>query len=64
MGYQTFNDDNEGKSPASYCHQVAAWVPDIFCSFYFMKNHKIANKNSTTTNAREKISTDLESLDF
>jgi hypothetical protein len=28
-----------------------------------VKNHKIA-KNSTTTKAREKISTDLESLDF
>ncbi len=28
-----------------------------------MKNHKIA-KNSTTTQAREKISTELESLEF
>jgi hypothetical protein len=28
---------------------------------FFVKNHKIA-KNSTTTQAREKISTDLESL--
>jgi hypothetical protein len=27
------------------------------------KNHKIAN-NSTTTEAREKISTDLESIEF
>jgi len=43
--------------------QVAAWVPDMFCNFYFMKNHKIA-KNSTTTKARDKISTDLESLEF
>ncbi len=31
--------------------QVAAWVPDIFCNFYFVKNHKIAN-NSATTKAR------------
>ncbi len=28
-----------------------------------MKNHKIA-KNSTTTKAREKISTNMESLEF
>jgi hypothetical protein len=31
----------------------------MFCSFYLIKNHKIAN-NSTTTKAREKLSTDLE----
>jgi hypothetical protein len=41
---------NEGKSAASFCHQVAAWVPDIFCSFYFVTNRKTA-KNSTTTKA-------------
>jgi len=35
----------------------------MFCNFYAVKNHKIA-KNSTTTNAREKISTDLESSEF
>jgi hypothetical protein len=29
--------------------------PDMFCNFYFVKNHKIA-KNSATTKAREKIS--------
>jgi hypothetical protein len=49
---------NEGKSAASVCCQVAAWVPDIFCNFYLAKNYEIA-KNSMTT--REKISTDLES---
>jgi hypothetical protein len=42
---------------------VAAWFPDVFCSFYFVKNHKNAN-NSTTTKAREKISTDLDTLEF
>jgi hypothetical protein len=42
---------------------LAALFPDMFCNFYAVKNHKIA-KNSTTTNAREKISTDLESLEF
>ncbi len=42
---------------------MAAWVPDVFFNFYFAKNHKIA-KNSTTIKAREKISADLESLEF
>ncbi len=35
----------------------------MFCSFYLVKNHKIAN-NSTTTKAREKIGTYLEFLVF
>jgi len=35
----------------------------MFCSFYLAKNHKIAN-NATNPEAREKISTDLESLEF
>jgi len=34
-----------------------------FATFIFVKNHKIA-KNSTINKAREKISTDLESLHF
>jgi hypothetical protein len=51
------------KSTASFCHQVAAWVSDMFCNFYLVKNHKIAN-NSTTNKARLKISTYLESLEF
>jgi hypothetical protein len=42
---------------------VAALFPDLFSNFYLVKNHKIA-KNSTTTEAREKISTDLESLEL
>jgi hypothetical protein len=42
---------------------MAAWLPDMFCNFYLVKNHKIA-KNVTTTKAREKIITDLESLEF
>jgi hypothetical protein len=54
---------NEVESDASFCHQVAALFPDMFCSFYLVKSHKIA-KNSTTTKAREKISTDLKSLVF
>jgi len=35
----------------------------MFCNFYLVKNRKIAN-NSTTTKASEKISTDLETLEF
>ncbi len=54
---------NEGESAASFCHQVAALFPDMFCNFYLVKNYKIA-KNSTTTKVREKISADLESLQF
>ncbi len=54
---------NKGKSAASFCHHVASWVSDMFCNFYFVKYHKIAN-NSATTEAREKISTYLESLEF
>jgi hypothetical protein len=35
----------------------------MFCNFYLMKSHKIAN-NSKTAKAREKISIVLESLKF
>jgi hypothetical protein len=42
---------------------VAAWFPDMFCNFYLVKNRKIA-KNSRAIQAREKISTDLESLEL
>ncbi len=54
---------NEGISAASFCHQVAAWFPDMFCNFYFVKIHKIT-KNSTTTKTREKMIADMESLEF
>jgi hypothetical protein len=53
----------KGKSAASVCRRVAAWVPDMFRDFYLVKNHKIV-KNSTTTKAREKIRSDLKSLQF
>jgi hypothetical protein len=43
----------EGKSAASFCHQVAALVPAMFCKFYLVKNHKIADK-SAIAEAREK----------
>ncbi len=54
---------NEGKSAASFCLQVAAWVSDMLYNFYFVKNHKIAD-DSRTTKAREKNSTDLESIEL
>jgi hypothetical protein len=44
---------NEEKSAASFCHQVGAKFPEMFCNFNLVKNHKIAN-NSATTEAREK----------
>ncbi len=39
--------DNEGKSAASFCCQVAALVLDMFCNFYSVKNHKIVNNSAT-----------------
>jgi hypothetical protein len=42
---------------------VATWVPDTFCSFYFVKNHRSVN-NSTVTEVRENFSTDLEFLEL
>jgi hypothetical protein len=59
----SFKTLNEGISAVSFCRQVAALVTDIFYNFYLVKNHKIAN-NSATTEAREKTSTYLESLEF
>jgi hypothetical protein len=55
---------NYDKLATSFCHQVAAWVPDMFCDFQLAKKHKIAD-NSTTTKAREKNKHGfLESLKF
>jgi hypothetical protein len=31
---------NWDESVASFCHQVVAWVPCIFCNFCSVKNHK------------------------
>jgi hypothetical protein len=41
-------------------HWWQQWVPNMFCGFYSVKNPKIVN-NLTTTKAKEKISTKLES---
>jgi hypothetical protein len=45
---------NEDRSAAKFFHQVAAWVPDMFCKFCSIKSHKIANK-SATIEARENM---------
>jgi hypothetical protein len=42
---------------------VAAWVLGIFCNFDLAKKHIIDN-NTTTTDAREKTNTNLESIEF
>ncbi len=44
---------NEGKSAASFCRQMAAWFPEMFCNFYLVIHHKIV-QNSATTKAGEK----------
>jgi hypothetical protein len=43
--------------------KLTACIPDTLCNFYLVENDTTA-KNSATTKAREKISTDLESLEF
>ncbi len=61
--YKHNNDHKEGKSAAIFYRLLGAWVPDMFCNFYLVKSHEIAN-NLATTETIEKISTDLESLEF
>jgi hypothetical protein len=59
----TFLGFNEGKSPASFCHQVAAWFPEMFCNFHLVKNHRTA-KTQQPLKVAKKINTDLESIEF
>jgi len=54
---------NKGKSAASFCHQAAAQLADIFCKFYLVKNHKIDN-SLTITEGGKIISAHLGSLEF
>jgi hypothetical protein len=42
---------------------VAAWFPDMFNNSYSVKIHKIVNYLATTE-GKEKISTDIETLEF
>jgi hypothetical protein len=39
---------NYYKSAASFCQLAAAWCPDMFGNFYFVKIHKNANDFKTT----------------
>jgi hypothetical protein len=34
-----FYAGNVDKSAASFCHQAAAWFPDMFWDFYLVKKH-------------------------
>jgi hypothetical protein len=57
------NRHNLDKSNDIFFRQVAARVSDMFCNFYKLKNHKI-DVTLTTTEAREKVRTCLEPLEF
>ncbi len=59
----SYHESNQDKSAARFCCQVVAWVPDMFCNLNLVKSQKIVD-NSPTTEARVRISADLESLDF
>jgi hypothetical protein len=39
---------NCDESAAPFCRWVAAWLPNIFCNFYSVKTHKIANNLTAT----------------
>jgi hypothetical protein len=45
---------NEEVTAASYWHQAAALVSDIFYNFYVVKNHKIAYNSATTEAIKNK----------
>ncbi len=55
---------NQDKSAGTVCHYMAAWVSYIFCNFYLVKGHLIANDSSTTESRGKKTSTILESVEF
>ncbi len=50
-------------SADSFFCKVAAWFPDMFNNSYLVKIHKIVNYLAITE-GREKISTDIETLEF
>jgi hypothetical protein len=50
---------NWDKSAVIFHRQVTAWVPDVFCYFYLVKNAIIAN-NSTNPDVTEKNRADLK----
>jgi hypothetical protein len=42
------------KSAASFCHQAAAQVPDMFRNFSVVKIHKIAKNSATVKREKNK----------
>ncbi len=63
-GFRIVQDlENEGKSAASFCCQVAALVPDMFCNFYLAKFTKLLITQQWLK-LEEKIRTYLESIEF
>ncbi len=52
-----------GRKAAIFCQHAAVCVPNTLWNFYLVKNHKIVT-NPTATDAREKISAYLESLEL
>jgi hypothetical protein len=54
---------NENKSAAIFQNQLVAWVREMFGFFSLVTNHRNVNK-LTTIEAREKMKTVLESLEF
>ncbi len=51
------------KSAARFSHQVAAWAPSYVLQLLFNEKSKIVN-HSAATEAREKISTYLEFVEY
>jgi hypothetical protein len=35
------HSSSQDKSPTTLCHEVAAWVPDMFCNFCLVKVTKL-----------------------
>jgi hypothetical protein len=64
MKQRTLLGSNKGESAASFCCQMAAWHPDMFCNFYLVKMHKIVKNQTALKLEKKKISRDLESLEI
>ncbi len=41
LAMATLGNANEDKSATSFSHQVAAWVPVMFCNIYLLKITKL-----------------------
>jgi hypothetical protein len=55
--------NNSDKPVAIFCQQLAAWVQNIICNFYLLKNH-LSALNSMNVEDGEKNKTDRESFAF